>query len=568
MIEDATQLPVSALLEGDVCIIGGGAAGITLALELIPSDLKVILLTGGAEKETSADRDLYRGHATPTDSHEPLEENRRRVFGGTTTAWGGRCVPYDAVDFAERPWLYESGWPIGIQTIAPYLDRANQLCEAGACTYDARDLDGAPPEMITGFDDEILTSTRLERWSPPTKFSAKYRPALAAATNVSVLLNAHALELTTTDDGSAIAAIRAASAPGREFTVRCHRYVVACGGLENARLLLVSNAKNHAGVGNEHDNVGRYYMSHLFGTHAYAEIEIDSEHFRYDFERDPEGVYYRRRFWLSEAAQAERRVGNAIAYFSRPPSDGDHAIHQDPLFSATYLGRYYIRVFNRYGLIGACREIRRDKASLRRHWRTLIVGAPRFTPTALRLIRARFLGDRRLPMVLAPKSSRRHYLYYQTEHLPDRESRLVLHADRDAFAMPRLDARVRFGQRDIDTVLALHRAVGRRFVELGAGRLIYREEELEAEVRAGIASFNSNAHHLGTTRMSDDPRRGVVDANCKVHSVDNVYVAGSSVFATSSHANPTLLLVALAIRLAEHLRQAAPNPETPRRERP
>ena len=211
MIIDAAQLDEGAALAADVCIVGSGAAGITLALELATTGLNVAMLTGGARRERSADRDLYRGEVEAGSSHEPLEENRRRAFGGSTIAWGGRCIPLEPIDFETRSWIPESGWPIAYSDLLPHFARAMAICDAGPFSFDAR----AP--MIDGFDGPEITTKRLERWSPPTNFGRRYRRELDRARNVRVLMGAHALELELRADGGSIERVRAASRPGREF---------------------------------------------------------------------------------------------------------------------------------------------------------------------------------------------------------------------------------------------------------------------------------------------------------------------------------------------------------------
>ncbi len=119
MIEDARPIPPGTMIEADLCIVGGGAAAISLALGYIDSGKSVVILPGGGAGQTSFGIDLYRGKVSPGNSHEPLEENRIRMWGGTTTVWGGRCVPFDPIDFQERSWVPDSGWPINPAELDP-----------------------------------------------------------------------------------------------------------------------------------------------------------------------------------------------------------------------------------------------------------------------------------------------------------------------------------------------------------------------------------------------------------------------------------------------------------------
>jgi choline dehydrogenase-like flavoprotein len=559
MIEDARQIPNGTALDCDVCIIGGGAAGIAMAREFIGSGCKVILLVGAGRRESAEDRDLYRGFAAPAESHEPLEENRRRIWGGSTTLWGGRCIPFDDIDFEPRDWVPHSGWPVRREELASFFVRATALCEAGEYRFDARDVfPETQPEIVAGLDDATVASWPLERWGPPTDFGRRYEKELRGAANITVLMHAHAKHLQLAPQGGAMRHVVVATNPGHEFTVRARQYVLACGGLENPRLLLAANDVARAGIGNETDNVGRYYQSHLFGVSAFVRLRDPERGFIYEFERDEQGVYCRRRFWITPEAQRERRIGNAIGFFFRPPIA--HAVHRNALFSATFLGKFFLGAFKRYGLRGSAARIRAERAVLQEHFDVVMRQAPSLAPQLLRLMQQRFLARRRLPMILAPRSGNQFHLFYQTEHSPNRESRVVLHAERDALGMPRLETRVQFTEFDFATVLEMHRLLQARFTASGVGEFIYREEELRERLIEEARHFNSNAHHIGTTRMSDDPRHGVVDRHGRVHEVENLYVAGCSIFPTSGHANPTLTLVALALRLADHLKAMPATP--------
>ena len=545
MIIDAAQLDEGAALAADVCIVGSGAAGITLALELATTGLNVAMLTGGARRERSADRDLYRGEVEAGSSHEPLEENRRRAFGGSTIAWGGRCIPLEPIDFETRSWIPESGWPIAYSDLLPHFARAMAICDAGPFSFDAR----AP--MIEGFDGPEITTKRLERWSPPTNFGRRYRRELDRARNVRVLMGAHALELELRADGGSIERVRAASRPGREFSIRARAVVLAAGGLENARLLLASNDVHVAGVGNGEGLVGRYYMSHLVGIAETVRIDQRGAAFRYGFETDEGGVYCRRRFALTESAQAGRGIGNAVASLVRPAISD--AIHRDPLFSAGFLAKQYVDTARRAGLRGLPRALSVDRATRREHWSVVAHASPKSAAGALRVARQRYLAKRRLPMLLADRDAAQHHLFYQGEHAPNAESRVTIARARDAFGVPRLAVHVAFSDVDVRTVVELHRVIAERFDATRTGSLAFDEPRIRERVAESLSAFNSQAHHLGTTRMSSSPRTGVVDADCRVHGLDDLFVAGGSVFPTGGHANPTLTIVALAARLADHL---------------
>jgi len=554
MIIQADRVENMAELATDVCIIGSGAAGITLALELRRHNVSAVVLTGGRLRETSRDRDLYRGAPDPECPHEPLEENRRRAFGGTTSAWGGRCVPLEPIDFDQRPWVPNSGWPISYGEVRPYFDRAMELCEAGPFSFDAADTFGPDrASMISGFDDDDITTSRLERWSPPTNFAKRYMTDLRRAPGLRVLVGGHATDIQLEGDGTSVRRVQATAGPGHSFFVAARLYVVAAGGLETPRLLLCSDEVHAKGIGNSADLVGRYYMSHLTGVAEKITMAEPRPELRSAFEKDADGVYCRRRFALTPHAQTIRQVGNAVATLHRPPIS--NAMHRDPLFSAAFLLKHYRGIVGRKKLDAILAELRESRDVQLEHLKVIAAISPASAAAILRVVRQRYFGKRRLPSVLAGPFAAEHYLSYQTEHAPNPASQVSLASERDALGMRRITVRPAFSDVDVRTVVELHRVIASRFEQSGIGTVVFDERELNDYLADYIRQFNSQAHHLGTARMSVTPASGVVDGNCKVHDVRDLFVAGAAVFPAGGHANPTLTIVALAVRLAGHLNE-------------
>jgi len=553
MIRNARQIAHGKSLECDVCIVGGGAAGISIAVELAKTNLDVILLEAGEKREDRKARDVYRGYCSGEKSHEPLTENRRRQWGGTTGVWGGRCVPFDAIDFQRRDWVPYSGWPFSKAELDPYYCRAMDLCQAGEYSFRAEEaLPQSQSEMIAAFGDDTVRSNLLERWSPPTHFGRRYEKLLRSSRNVTAFLSANCVRVQLAPNGQRAESVEVAAAGHVRFRVKARVFVVAMGCLESTRLLLASNDIQKDGIGNRFGNLGCFLMSHPSGTFSAVRLRNSLAHVACDFERDTEGVYCRRRFWITAEAQQEARVLNGIGFFHRAPLGSVQDTH--PLMPAVYLSKYFFNTFRRNRLGAALALLRRDRESLSGHARILLRGGwLRALPELGRIVRYRVLSKRRLPMVLQGGDLDRQYLYFQTEHAPNPESRLLLHDENDAFGMPRLLAKIRFSELEIRTVLYLHRFLRRRFDTSGTGEFRCAEEELLAFVNEKLENFYSMGHHAGTTRMSADPSAGVVNPNCCVHGVDNLFIASSAVFPTSSHANPTLTIVALAVRLAEHL---------------
>jgi len=551
MIENSKNIPDQARLETSICILGAGAVGITLACELVQNGIEVILLPGAGIKEKASDRDRYRGKVDPPGSHEPLEENRKRVFGGTTTAWGGRCVPFDPIDFMTRSWVPNSGWPIRWEDVQPFLSRAVKICEAGDADFDARRaLQGSPTMMISDFDNHELVTWPLEKWSTPTNFAKKYGPELRRSPRCRIFAKGQGVQFHLAKNKESIREVEATSGGKRRFFVRAKYFILACGGLENPRLLLSSNQVIPTGIGNQEDQVGRYYQAHQFGVCGHAYLR-EPQKLVYGFERDSLGAYCRRRFWMTPEGQKSQQTGNIIGFFFRRNEDA--AIHRDALSSSIYLAKNFLHRM-RQGLPGLKSMCAEDGIEMGRHLKVLSRDAPQLGLELFDLIGRRFFSKRRLPFVLPPQNKNFFPLYYQAEHSPNAESRVELaKQERDDLGMPRLMVKIRFSEIDLHTVERFFKAFEGRLKTSRAGEFFYRKEELEQQLLDRQRNFNSNAHHIGTTRMSESPRTGVVDFNCRVHGTSNLYVGGSSVYPTSSHANPTLLAVMLALRLAEHL---------------
>ena len=553
MIEDARPIAAGSILEADLCIVGGGAAAISVALEYMKSGRSIILLPGGGPNQTGSAIDLYRGKVNPAGSHEPLEENRLRMWGGTTTVWGGRCIPFDPIDFEKRAWVPDSGWPIALGDLADEISRASELSECGKADFDARSaFPKTQAEILKGFDNTEIVSWPMERWSIPTDYSKRYRAELESAANVRVLLHAHAIHLQMDADGTTLSHVRAACSPGKVFEVRARNTVIACGALENARLLLASRDVLSEGIGNAHDLVGRFYQSHRFGVCGHAELKNPNRDFVYDFEKDNAGVYCRRRFWLTPEAQEKHEVGNAVGFFFRNVSGSSE--HRNAMVSSVLLAKMILGGASKgpKRLFQILKDQRREFVS---HLWIIVKDGPGIFGQVAAVVYTRYFQKRRLPMVLPPKKANRFPLFFQTEHAPDRESRVVLdESSFDDFGMPRLEARIKFSEIDYRTVSVLVSQFKDRLEKSGLGTFHLSEDEKAFLADPGRQEFNSNSHNIGTTRMAESADSGVVDVNCKVHGVDNLYVAGSSVFPTSSHANPTLMIVALAIRLADHLK--------------
>ncbi len=547
MFFDALELePGDDGLSADICIVGAGAAGITLALQLIDSGYDVLLLEAGGRRDEAATQALYAGQVQDPAMHPPPDRYRVRRYGGSTTLWGGRCVPFDPNDFEPRAHVPDSGWPITFEDVLAYYPQANVVCEAGRFAYTAAAAFTRPASpLIAGFHSRDFDTDALERFSRPTDFGTRYAPQLQAARNVRVLLHANVTTLEVGDNGTHVRSVQVCTLTGKRMWVQARCFVVAAGGLEVARLLLASRDRHPAGIGNAHDVVGRYYMSHLAGTIGMLVVDGPVSRVHHGYERDADGIYCRRRFALSAQSQRRLGTGNFIARLHHPRIT-DPAHRCGPL-SLLYLARPLIPYEYAKRLHG---DGRVDARTWLSHLRNLATDLPGTAAFGWHLFTRRRLASRKFPSVIVHPKANRFSVDFHAEQQPNRESRVTLCATRDALGMPQLRVDWRHAPGDVHTVRTGLAMLARDMRESGVGRLHYDPDTVEAEMlRYGAYG----GHHIGTARMGTDPRRSVVDGNGRVHGMENLYVAGAAVFPTSSQANPTLTIVALALRLADHL---------------
>ncbi len=547
MILDANDLPDDQSLRADVCIVGAGAAGISMALQFIGSGIEVLLLESGGFGEEPDTQALYAGAVADERLHSPPDRYRQRRFGGTTPIWGGRCMPLDPIDFEARDYVPHSGWPLTLDALLPYYPMANRLCEAGDFSYTAALTfrDGGRP-MIEGFESTCFTSDTLERFSCPTDFGARYGDRLRSARNISVLLHANVTAIRLQADGERVAALQVRTLGGKRLEARAGQYVLATGGLEVPRLLLASRDVHPQGIGNQHDLVGRYYMCHLAGTIGALKILKPPAAVHHGYEISDEGIYCRRRLALRPEVQRTRRIGNFIARLHHPRITD--TAHRSSVLSLLYLAKPLIPY--EYGT-----RLRGDEhastGAWLRHLGNVVTGPFEAFGFAWHMLRDRKLAARKFPSIIVTSKANLYSIDFHAEQQPEASSRVMLDRATDALGMPRLRIDWRYTAGDVDSVRRALALLAAEFDRSGVGRLEYDPATVEAEMtRYGAYG----GHHIGTARMGSDPRVSVVDSNCRVHGVGNLFIASSATFPTSSQANPTLTVIALSLRLAAHLR--------------
>lgn len=262
MHTDGRQLPDNTLVEGDVCIIGAGAAGISIALEWLNTKHNVILLEGGGFDYDDKVQELYAGKTTGQ-RYYPLKSARLHYFGGTSNHWAGFCSTFDEIDFEKRDWVPHSGWPISRADLEPLYVKANKILELGDYEYNWKNLQKKDAQLTSIFPDEEIVWNKVWRFSPPTRFGASYRDVIVKAKNIHLYTYANVVDITANENVSSINSVTAKNYTGKQFNVKAKHFILACCSIQNARILLACNKQAPKGLGNDNDNVGRYFMEHL-----------------------------------------------------------------------------------------------------------------------------------------------------------------------------------------------------------------------------------------------------------------------------------------------------------------
>lgn len=528
MLIDAASIDTGTAFAADVCVIGAGAAGITLAIELAGRGHEVLLVESGGREEEPAVQDLAAGDSigrpsTTLDSPVRLDQMRLRYLGGTTNHWAGFCRPLSPVDFEPRDHLAVSGWPFGPEELEPFMDRAAEWVRISDADFGLERW-----EEKLGMRAPAIRSDRIEPFvyqlTFPTKFGRVYAGELENTPGLTVLLGANVVNLAT-DTGRSITGVDLRSLDGTALRADARAYVLATGGIENPRILLASTDHDPAGLGNANGLVGRYFTEHL---QVYAGFGL--------LDADPADV-----------------VGLEGAEVTI--EQGRHAGETHGAKFALGLTEDHLRSEATTGL-----EIQLLTS-------TFPAGAPVQDTGATMADVAALIGH------TGPVPGTAVYLQGLAEQELDPESRVLLGPRTDALGMRRVQLDWRYSAADRRRALDGFRVCAEEFGATGAGRVqlvpggvhadaidnlvpgefvsIYRS--LPDEVDEENFVIGMGFHHMCTTRMAASRDEGVVDANCRVHEVDNLWIGGSSVFATGGTATPTYTLVALAVRLADHL---------------
>jgi choline dehydrogenase-like flavoprotein/predicted dehydrogenase len=533
-IFDLDQLDDDSSLDADLCIVGSGPAGISIAAEFAKTHLNVLVLESGGVDDEPDTQALYKIESTGAPRILDQWNLRRRILGGSSHVWTGRCAPFDEIDFERRPWISHSGWPINRKDLSEHQRRA-----AGNLGLAARGYDESLWSLLearspaTALDPQLLEPRFWQFSKSPTyqTQAAHFGVDLfksGTAENVKALLHANLTHINVSPDGRRFESAEVTSLAGKRVIVRSKALVLCCGGIENARLLLASDRQMPAGVGNEHDKVGRFLMDHTSGAigqfHPANAIATRSRFGHYWLDDENGRHVYLHGLALSRQMQISQGLLNCHAFIEESyAADGDAWAAVRRLKSAAQS---------------------RNPGAMLVEARAALAGSDDIARAAYRrLIKHRpALGK-----------TERVEMHCILEQAPDPNSRISLSKERDATGLPLSQIDWKKSELEQRTIAAIAKCICSEFSRIGLAA-----PRIESWLAAGGWTEHciEKAHPTGSTRMSLNPKDGVVDVNCQVHNVDGLFIAGSSVFPTSGAANPTLMIVAMALRLADWLKNS------------
>ena len=535
MLEDFNTCADMVSVETEVCIVGAGAAGITLARELVAAGMEVCLLESGGVDHEQAVQDLAHGSSIGY-PYYPLVSSRLRFFGGTTSIWGGRVAQLDRIDFEKRSWVADSGWPFDKAALAPYYARAQEQLDV-ASIYGSDNMAAQLGHTARPLDSTLLRTAYWQFDEQSERFTIRRCADLVTSRKARILLHATVVNIQTDHAGTSIDHIEIANLRGSRAFVKAKNFVLAVGGLENPRLMLASNTVHECGLGNDHDLVGRYFMEHPRARGAHVRPKsIGQLMDMFPRLRRHHGNRYAALLRGSEVLQEQEGILNTSFSLSVRQAPDENLV-------------LYKRVYK------ALKERLPPNRAGRALWRLVRQASVR--------------GREQFSSLSRWNSVTRHtddlYVVIRAEQAPNPASRVILTNDRDELGVPRIALDWRFSEIDKRSASVLMSTFDQELRRCDLGHLeqaSWLDKDGPAWETDTLISNHpiGGYHHIGTTRMALSPRKGVVDADCRVHGLDNLYVAGSSVFPTGGWANPTLTIMALALRLADELARSARKP--------
>jgi choline dehydrogenase-like flavoprotein len=535
MIIDSRTLTHNTTIETDICIVGAGVAGITLAHEFIGKKLRVVLLESGDLEPDRMTQSLYWGQNVGQKYYQ-LDTARARFFGGSSNCWhiplgngqlGVRLRPLDSFDFEVRDWIPYSGWPFNKKHLDPFYQRAQEICKIGSYNYSVEAWESPGKTEKLPFKTDLVNTT-IFKFAERDIFFKNYRDEIIHSDNIISFINANVVEVETNKSASKVTHLNAVTLEKNKFCVSAKLFVLALGGIEIPRLLLLSNKVQKTGLGNQNDLVGRFFMEHLHLKSGYFIpsdrdiVKFSNLHKLYKIHRK-NNIPIMAKLTLSEQVMRSEKLLNYCV--SLHP-----VLEPDPLYK--YLNSKGVNSIHTLNWYINHRMIPDNFGRL-------------FINIASDIINV---------FNYFAKSKKRNifFLAHMSEQAPNPDSRITLADERDTLGQHRVQLNWQLSSNDIRTINQAQKIIDNEICRTGIGRLLFNgsinEQTPPSDILGGY-------HHMGTTRMHSDPKQGVVNEHCRIHDISNLFIASSSVFPTGGCSNPTLTIIALALRLADYIKK-------------
>lgn len=550
LMEGIDQLQQS---DAQICVVGSGPVGLSLAVECARRGIRTLLLEAGGDAALPQVQHLSDAQIVEPARHDDMAIAVARRLGGTSHLWGGRCLPFDPVDFLPRDGV-DARWPISYADMAAYLPRAVVATDSGSPVYEAED------RLRPDADPQFSLDT-LERWVNVQSSADVFKSDIHSHPLLDVRTLSTVTGMVFDDNGVLVRLNVAHSLSGERVQVPVRHVVLAGGGVETARLLLASSLSSAERFGGDDGPLGRYYMGHLYGEIADIVFDDATVAQGMDYYVDVHGSYVRRRFVASEETQLSQRLLNTAFWPLVPPV-------ADPRHRSAILSLVYLALRNRRaGNMLVAEAIRRrhvpdDPGSIWPHIANVVTGIPSAIGFSADFIRKRYFSANRMPGFFVPNRARRYGLSYHGEHAPNPDSRVRLSGQVDRLGVPRLSIDLRFSERDAKSIVATHDLMADWLHRNRIGRIDYRVP-VEARGDSILSTACHGTHQIGLARMAGSRSQGIVDRNLQTFDCINLHVAGCAVLPTSGQANPTLTAVALGLRLADRLIAAVIRDDAP-----
>jgi len=517
MIVDFQDKSASTSYIADICIIGAGPAGLTIARSFSNSNTTVCLVESGGFEVDTETQNLYTGENKGLPYN--ISTSRARFFGGTSNHWAGQCGLLNSSDFDTKEWLPHSGWPFEYQELLNYYPGAHKLIGLGNFDYTTKNYEDVDLKPFQLESDAL----KIHFWrfsNPPKNFGEDFKSEITKSTNITALLHANITNIDIASTGTRVKKIKIKTLDGKSGFVQARHFVLACGGLETPRILLNSNSFFKHGIGNQKDLVGRFFMEHpnfIIGDLSLNNKALSqlSDYFLWSHRDTVSKNKWRGALTLSEQFQAKNKILNGCVRIN---------MHE-----------------RRTGALGNIPKTSKEKI--------LPYVSSNFDGVLYNIYR-RIMGEKRM----IPWESKPLPLLLELEQAPNPNSRIYLSSDKDQLGMQRIVLEWKLNQLEKRSVNFFANTLANEMGKLNWGRLRIKDWVLSEDL-TWPDDLGYGAHHIGTTRMASNNSQGVVDHNCQVFGINNLFIAGSSVFPTGGYVNPTLTIVALSLRLADHLKR-------------